>query len=229
VAKHAPHEVVSLHVAWPSFGLQTVRAAKRLLDRLSRLIAALPGGARVLVAHGTAPDAIYIRPGCVVLGDRGVRGDERYGALWQRFAQDGLERLQFLPPGGHPARDATLELTVARAPKYAAGSPAVEVSCCLGRALGGPSASGDLLGDSLAEVLRSAVGATGFVASHPWVPSFMERTPWEQDGSAGAHRVDPARAWALRCDARHRDAVTTAVAGPSERLRDGATLVLPRR
>jgi hypothetical protein len=183
VREPGPGEVLSAYLAWPGPLDARGREVRDVLDGFARRVAALPRGERVVVARGTAPDRLYLRPGCVVLGARGLQGDARWRALAQRLSAGRLEHLVLAPPGGAPRRDEVLEAVVAHAARFAPGP--VELALSVGRALVPEDALAALAG-ALAAMARQSGAARAVVAEHDWVPSVL-CVPWVgEKGAEGA-------------------------------------------
>jgi hypothetical protein len=158
-------------VAWDGALVDHVEAARAALDAFACAVAALPGGARVVLAAGAAPDRVRLRPGCAVLGPDGLLGDERFRELARRLRAGALELFELVPPGGARRADETLAATVAHYGRF--GPAPVELALSVGMALsaGAPDAALDA---RLREIVRLSGAARGFVATHEWVPAVLD-------------------------------------------------------
>jgi hypothetical protein len=206
-------EVVTAYVAWPGpLDAASERAMARTVARWARVIGALPAGARVMVARGTAPERLWLREGCVVLGGApAVAGDARWAALFARARRGALERLVIERPGGARSADDTLDLVVRHGARFGPGP--VEMALSLGRArLPDEPRRVSRVMARLAAAVDDADAAYGFVAEHEWVPALLDHTPWERDAGREPARTLAAIARGERIDAAQARFVTAGVA-----------------
>lgn len=185
VARDERPEVLTLACGWDAAPDACRARVERALDGIARCVAALPRGPRVMVASGAAPERIYLRKGCVVLGARGVKGDRRYHALRARLYAAGLERLALSPPGGPVAKDDALSIEIVRAARYRPGP--TELFACVGRAWVPPADEA-----AFRAALQAACDADRVVLeARAWAPDLRAALRAHSEMAAPAKRSEP--------------------------------------